>query len=92
MSRSVSGAGETSSPSQGLRLSYLEHAARIAGVITIFENPDAAEVSATTLVRAIALSEYYAQTALRLHGGSQVNAKLVAAESLLEWLQNEMGT
>jgi hypothetical protein len=55
----------------------------------LFEDPHATDVAASTLINAIALAKYYAQTALRLHGAGQVNVKLVTAEALLQWLQSK---
>jgi hypothetical protein len=72
-------------PISGFAAKLPEHAARIAGVLTMFENPDALQIEAITLVNGIALSRHYAAAALRLHGLSRLNADLVNAELLLQW-------
>lgn len=66
-----------------------EHALRLAGVLTLFEDPDALAIPASALNNGIELARYYAKTALRLHGASQVNAVLLEAEVLLRWLQDK---
>jgi len=74
-------------PISGFAAKLPEHAARIAGVLTMFEDPEAVQVEATALESGIALSRHYAQAALRLHGQSQLNADLLDAELLLQWAQ-----
>jgi hypothetical protein len=72
-------------PISGFGAKLPEHAARIAGVLSLFENPDAANVNATALQNGITLSRHYAAAALRLHGQSRVNEDLVRAQILFEW-------
>jgi hypothetical protein len=43
-----------------------EHAIRIAGVMTIVANPEATEINADTMARAIAIVEFYVEEALRV--------------------------
>jgi len=74
-------------PISGFAAKLPEHAARIAGVLTMFEDPAAVQVEATALESGISLSRHYAQAALRLHGQSQLNADLLDAELLLQWAQ-----
>ena len=62
---------------------------RLAGVLTLLDDPDAAVISASALANGIALSMHYAKTALRLHGASLINAELLEAEALLAWLQGK---
>ena len=63
-----------------------EHAARLAGVLAIIEDPRADHISSDQMERGIGLAEFYAEESLRLNGQAQVDADLVLAESLLEWL------
>lgn len=63
-----------------------EHAARLAAVLTLFEVPDAAEISAEAMANGITLATFYRAEALRLVRGSQVPAGLRAAERLRVWL------
>jgi hypothetical protein len=81
------GPGGELDPIAGLAAKLPEHAARIAGVLTLFEDPDATEISAAVMKNGMELSYHYAGTALRLHGASAVNAELVEAERLLSWLK-----
>jgi hypothetical protein len=74
-------------PISGFAAKLPEHAARIAGVLSMFENPDAMEIDAGALTSGIVISRHYAAAALRLHGQSRVNADLVNAQMLLEWAQ-----
>ena len=63
-----------------------EHAARIAAVLQVFDDPEAEELSAEYLARGIALAEYYASEALRLHGAARIGVELKEAEKLRQWL------
>jgi hypothetical protein len=66
-----------------------EHAARIAGVLTILDQPDATQIGATELKQGIVLSRHYAASALRLHGASRNHADLIDARKLLDWLHTK---
>jgi uncharacterized protein DUF3987 len=63
-----------------------EHAARIAGVLAMFENPETPEIEARLLLNAMTISQHYAQAALRLHGQSRLSEELKDAEVLLDWV------
>ena len=63
-------------------------AARIAGVLSMFEDPDAHQIDANVLLRGITLSGHYAEAALRLHGQSRLNVDLMDAELLLQWARH----
>jgi len=76
-------------PISGFGAKLPEHAARIAGVLSLFENPDATNVNATALQNGITLSHHYAAAALRLHGQSRINDDLVKAAMLLEWARQK---
>ena len=64
-----------------------EHATRIAGVLTIYENIGAAEITVKAMDRAIALIEWYLAEAMRLAQASRTDARLLHAQSLLDWLR-----
>jgi uncharacterized protein DUF3987 len=66
-----------------------EHAARISGVLTIVENPDAREISAANMQDAIELTSWYVAEALRLAAASMVNPAIARAVRLLEWLRRQ---
>jgi hypothetical protein len=78
--------GREYQPISGFAAKLPEHAARLAAVITIYENPDTTEVDSDTLANGITLARHYARNRLRLHGATLVNAKLLEAEGLLDWL------
>lgn len=63
-----------------------EHAARIAGTLTLIANPSANQIEAATLADAISLAEYYLGEAVRLIASGAVDPELRAAQTLLDWL------
>lgn len=64
-----------------------EHAARIAAVLAVFDNPDVKILCDSYLERGIDIAQFYAGEALRLYNASRVSAELHSAQSLLNWLQ-----
>jgi hypothetical protein len=74
-------------PIAGLAATLPEHAARVAAVLAMFQDPDAREIDARALSNGITLARHYASTALRVHGASRINAELLDAEALLEWIR-----
>jgi hypothetical protein len=62
---------------------------RIAGVLTLTENPDAGAVQASTIERAAALADYYLSEASRIVGTASVPQEIRAAEALRDWCQRE---
>lgn len=64
-----------------------EHAGRLAAVLALVENIEAAEVSEQHMRAGVGLAEYYATEALRLFGASRIGSDLVQAQVLLRWLQ-----
>lgn len=63
-----------------------EHAARIAGVLTLVANLSAAEISAEHMEAGIELVQHHIAEALRLDMAGQVPEKQRTAMRLLEWL------
>ena len=63
-----------------------EHAARIAGVLQVFDDPDVEAMDPDYLRRGIELAEFYAAEALRLHTASRVGVELREADCLRLWL------
>lgn len=63
-----------------------EHAARLAGGLTIATDPDAAEIGTAALKGGMILAYYYAAEALRLVAAGQTDPDLILAEKLLAWL------
>lgn len=66
-----------------------EHAARIAGVLTIVDDPSSASIGIEALQRAIAIAEYFAREALRLFDARTASPTVRLAEMLLTWLHNK---
>jgi hypothetical protein len=71
---------------RGLANKLPEHAARLAGGLTLVGNLDAGEIELAEMQAGIALAEHYSAEALRLFGSSQVTAELREATRLLDWL------
>lgn len=65
-----------------------EHAGRIAGVLTIVDDVNASEISATTIGRAITLADWYVAEASRLQRAARTDPKLLRAQALLDWLRS----
>lgn len=63
-----------------------EHVLRLAGVLRLIDDLDAAEIDEATLRRSIALGEFYLAEALRLAGSAQADPELTAAAKLYAWL------
>ena len=63
-----------------------EQAARIAGVLTLYEHLHAEEVTAETMQNGITLASYYLNEANRLTSGAMLDAEIDRAEKLRVWL------
>lgn len=73
-------------PITGYASKAAEQAARIAAVLTLWEDLNAKEVSADNMSKALDLAKYYLDEALRLHGASNLSAETDKAEKLRVWL------
>lgn len=62
-----------------------EQCLRIAGVLTLIENPDAQTIDAPTVKRAAELALWHLGEAARLAGTAELSAEVRDAEALLEW-------
>jgi Protein of unknown function (DUF3987) len=74
-------------PIRGLANKLPEHAARLAAVLTLVEDINAAAVDDINMRRGIELAEHYASEALRLFEAGLANVELVLAQRLLDWLR-----
>jgi hypothetical protein len=63
-----------------------EQAARIAGVLTLWENQHATEVNATTMAQGISLAQFYLSEASRLADSAVISLDIERAELLRKWL------
>ena len=68
-----------------------EHAARIAGVLTIVADHRATGIGMDTMAGALALAEWYVLETLRLQQAGRRDAKLLRANALLEFMQKRSG-
>ncbi len=62
-----------------------EQAARIAGVLTLYENPYAMEVSRERMINGIELAQYYLEEALRIGADACVPEDVQNAETIRRW-------
>ena len=79
------GSGGELEPVRGLANKLPEHAARIAGVLTLVGDITASEIG-WAQEAGILLAQHYAAEALRLFGASRVSGELWEAQQLLTWL------
>jgi hypothetical protein len=66
-----------------------EHAARIAGVITIVEDLHAREIGRLAMRCAIQLVDWYVNEVCRLQRAGRIDPRLLRADALLKWLQGQ---
>ncbi len=76
----------TLAPVRGLANKLAEHAARIAGVLTMIQDAGATEISVAQMEAGIHLAQHYADEALRLFDSGHVSPGIANAERLLGWL------
>lgn len=74
-------------PVTGLANKIPEHAARLAGVLSLFENLNTPELDEHALGRGIKLGQWYLGEALRLAEVGAVSDEVRLGETLLAWLQ-----
>ena len=78
-----SGRGGELWPVRDFAAKAAEHAARIAGVLTITEDVHAREIGKGAMASAVTLADWYVAEALRLHQVSRTDARLLRAAALL---------
>jgi hypothetical protein len=61
---------------------------RIAGVLTLVDDPEASTIDKESMLNAIKLGEYYQYEALRLATKNKIDLVLPRAQLLLDWLQD----
>jgi hypothetical protein len=83
------GVGGAFEPIRGLANKLPEHAARIAGVLTMIGNLAATSITSSALQSAILITEFFASEALRLFDAGMVSPEIRHAETLLTWLHNK---
>jgi hypothetical protein len=80
------GPGGRLAPIAGFANKMPEHAARLAGVLTLVENLAADEITEGALARGIMLVKHYESEALRLFHAAKINPDLKLAIQLRDWL------
>ena len=70
---------------QGLAAKAAEHAARLAGILALVEDPQVGEIEGTLIEAGIELVQFYLDEALRLFNAAAINPDLLLAEKLLSW-------
>jgi hypothetical protein len=83
------GADGALAPIRGFAAKIPEHALRLAGTLTLFENLAATEISEGAIAGAIDLAQFYLGEALRLFHAAVVSPELIQAEQLLEWAKKQ---
>ena len=66
-----------------------EHAARIAGVMTMLEDPDARTIGAKAIEGAIVVTGFYVNEHLRLTGASKDARHIAELAALWDWLKDK---
>jgi hypothetical protein len=66
-----------------------EHAARVAGVLTIAADPNATEVAEPTMAGAIEIATFYMAEHVRLTGASIEHVHTARLKALAEWLKSK---
>ncbi|MFH1735913.1 MAG: YfjI family protein, partial [bacterium] len=80
------GIGERFEGIKGFAGKLPEHAARIAGILTLIDDLNATEVLGSFMESGCRLARYYASEALRLHQSGFLSSELLEAQKLLDWL------
>jgi Protein of unknown function (DUF3987) len=71
---------------KGLANKLGEHAARLATVLVVTQDPLAAEVNSINMENGIAIAKYYASEAVRMCEEGNVDKQILLAERLLHWM------
>jgi hypothetical protein len=70
----------------GLANKLPEHAARLAGMLTLVRDIDSGEIACAEMAAGEVLAQHYAAETLRLDGGCRISAELRIAQRSLDWL------
>lgn len=62
-----------------------EHVLRLAGIMSLFDNLDVAQIKEGYIQRAIILIKYYLDETLRIQGYLSINPELALAQKTLNW-------
>lgn len=81
------GPGSELRPIQDFAAKSAEHAARIAGVLTIVDSIHATEIGIEAMHSALTLTDWYVNEVVRLQRAARTDAKLMVAQQLLDWMR-----
>jgi hypothetical protein len=81
-----SGPGRAFSHITGAAAKSAEQACRLAGVMTLWDNLDAVEITEQMMANGIELARYYLSEGSRLSSAATISAEIAAAEKLRKWL------
>lgn len=73
----------------GLANKAAEHAARIAGVLTLWNSRDATDIGPPMMRNAVVLIQHYLSEALRLRGMASTHRYLRLAQKVLNWIDEK---
>ncbi|CCW20179.1 hypothetical protein EBBID32_45500 [Sphingobium indicum BiD32] len=77
---------------RGFALKLAEHAARIAAVLSVFQQgPRIEEIEDEQMANGILLARYYLAEAARLFGSASPNPIIMAAQKVSDWLKDKWG-
>lgn len=82
------GDGAPLAPIRGFANKAAEHAARLAGVLSLFDNLLASAIDKNHMEAGIELCQFYLTEALRLFDAASADPDIVLAEKLLAWLHS----
>jgi hypothetical protein len=82
------GEGGRFEPIKALAGKLAEHAARIAGILTLLDDFEASAISGEAMDSACRLAKFYAEESLRLCYAGHVSPDLQKAQRLLDWLHS----
>ena len=82
-------AGGELEPVRAFAAKAAEHAARIAGVLAVVDDPEGREVGREHMAHGAKLVEHYLAEALRLQAVGAVNEELRLAQRVLDWLRHK---
>ena len=86
---SASGAKQKYAPIRGFANKAAEHAARIAGTVQLFEDPQANEIQFDAMFNATFAVLWYLDEALRISGSFNPAEHLLNAEKVLRWIHEK---
>ncbi len=85
------GDGQEFAPIRGLGAKGAEHALRLAGTLTLIDDPKAKAVTPSAMVNAVQLVKFYLAEGLRLFGCGHDDPDLKLAEDCLDWGRRQGG-